>query len=60
MGFRSAAGALLGKHGTGPPPGLSRSRSRFHHARPLRAWSGRLRAALAAFTRPRAGHDASP
>jgi hypothetical protein len=52
MGFRSAAGTLLGKHGTGLPPGRSCSHSRFHHARALEAWSGLPRAALARFVHP--------
>ena len=51
MGFRSAPGTLLGKHGTGLPPARSRSHSRFHHARPLMGpWSGLLQVALATFT----------
>ena len=60
MGFRSAVGTLLGKHGTGLPPARSRSHFRFYHASPRWASSGLLRVAPATFTRPRAGRDAWP
>jgi hypothetical protein len=58
MGFRSATGTLLGKHGTGLPPGLSVLTPGSTTPGP---WGpGVVEVALATFTRRRAWRDTWP